>query len=254
MTWLALRARLKLLPWLHLSLIQSPGWIHTGGEKTSIAIPRTIQGSKLDYRYRTKKRKNKYAASIPSQDFYEDKVYDDTYYDRDSSYSAPSSGYKAPTSTYDAPSSYEAPAYEAPAPSYEAPSYEAPSYEAPSYDPPSYKPAPSYEAPSYSAGYDLDNSLVQQNLSDSDYWKYDDLISRGGYSYRSFGSNPISKSDSVKPIAYEYDYYDDPLLTQTHDKHAETFLSKALRYIGGGFMGRNDNCYDEYCDYYEDST
>merc|ERR1711892_1272855 len=79
-------------------------------------------------KYRTKKRKNKYAASIPSQDFYEDKVYDDTYYDRDSSYSAPSSGYKAPTSTYDGPSSYEAPAYEAPAPSYEAPSYEAPSY------------------------------------------------------------------------------------------------------------------------------
>merc|ERR1712128_98251 len=103
-------------------------------------------------KYRTKKRKNKYAASIPSQDFYEDKVYDDTYYDRDSSYSAPSSGYKAPTSTYDGPSSYEAPAYEAPAPSYEAPSYEAPSYEAASYDPPSYKPAPSYEAPSYSGG------------------------------------------------------------------------------------------------------
>merc|ERR1711935_830812 len=93
-------------------------------------------------KYRTKKRKNKYAVNIPSQDFYEDKVYDDTYYDRDSSYSAPSSGYKAPTSTYDGPSSYEAPAYEAPAPSYEAPSYE----------PPSYKPAPSYEAPSYSGG------------------------------------------------------------------------------------------------------
>jgi len=96
-------------------------------------------------KYRTKKRKNKYVPSVPSQDFYEDKVYDDTYYDRDSSYSAPSSGYKAPSSTYDAPSSYEAPAYE-------APSYEAPSYEAPSYDPPSYKPAPSYEAPSYSGG------------------------------------------------------------------------------------------------------
>jgi len=98
-------------------------------------------------KYRTKKRKNKYAASVPSQDFYEDKIYDDTYYDRDSSYSAPTSGYKPPSDTYDAPSSYEAPAYEAPAPSYEAPSYEAPSY-----DPPSYKPAPSYEAPSYSGG------------------------------------------------------------------------------------------------------
>merc|ERR1739838_495379 len=105
-------------------------------------------------KYRTKKRKNRYEQkpSIPSQDFYEDKVYDDTYYDRDSSYQAPSSGYKAPSSSYDAPSSYEAPAYEAPAPSYEAPSYEAPSYEAPSYDPPSYKPAPTYEAPSYSGG------------------------------------------------------------------------------------------------------
>merc|ERR1712025_800248 len=91
-------------------------------------------------KYRTKKRKNKYAASVPSQDFYEDKIYDDTYYDRDSSYSAPTSGYKPPSDTYDAPSSYE------------APSYEAPSYEAPSYDPPSYKPAPSYEAPSYSGG------------------------------------------------------------------------------------------------------
>merc|ERR1712050_712990 len=98
-------------------------------------------------KYRTKKRKNKYAASVPSQDFYEDKIYDDTYYDRDSSYSAPTSGYKPPSDTYDAPSSYEAPS-----PSYEAPSYEAPSYEAPSYDPPSYKPAPSYEAPSYSGG------------------------------------------------------------------------------------------------------
>jgi len=109
-------------------------------------------------KYRMKKRKNRYekpAASVPSQDFYEDKIYDDTYYDRDSSYQAPSSGYKAPSSSYDAPSSYEAPAYEAPsyeAPSYEAPSYEAPSYEEPSYDPPSYKPAPSYEAPSYSGG------------------------------------------------------------------------------------------------------
>jgi len=95
-------------------------------------------------KYRTKKRKNRYDYP-PSQDFYEDKVYDDTYYDRDSSYSPPSSGYKAPSSSYDAPSSYEAPAYE-------APSYEAPSYEAPSYDPPSYKPAPSYEAPAYSGG------------------------------------------------------------------------------------------------------
>merc|ERR1712050_236101 len=206
-------------------------------------------------KYRTKKRKNKYAASVPSQDFYEDKIYDDTYYDRDSSYSAPTSGYKPPSDTYDAPSSYEAPAYEAPSPSYEAPSYEAPSYEAPSYDPPSYKPAPSYEAPSYSGGYDFDNSLAQQNVSDSDYWKYDDLISRGGYSYRAFGSNPISKSDSVSSNAYEYDYYDDTnLLAQPHDKHAETLLSKALRYIGGGFLGRNDNCYDEYCDYYEDSN
>merc|ERR1712050_318563 len=99
-----------------------------------------------------RRRKNKYAASVPNQDFYEDKIYDDTYYDRDSSYSAPTSGYKPPSDTYDAPSSYEAPAYEAPSPSYEAPSYEAPSYEAPSYDPPSYKPAPSYEAPSYSGG------------------------------------------------------------------------------------------------------
>merc|ERR1712025_802954 len=75
-------------------------------------------------KYRTKKRKNKYAASVPSQDFYEDKIYDDTYYDRDSSYSAPTSRYKPPSDTY----------------------------EAPSYDPPSYKPAPSYEAPSYSGG------------------------------------------------------------------------------------------------------
>merc|ERR1711892_1649812 len=45
-------------------------------------------------KYRTKKRKNRYEQkpSIPSQDFYEDKVYDDTYYDRDSSYQAPSAG------------------------------------------------------------------------------------------------------------------------------------------------------------------
>merc|ERR1711892_455860 len=190
-------------------------------------------------KYRTKKRKNKYAANIPSQDFYEDKVYDDTYYDRDSSYSAPSSGYKAPTSTYDGPSSYEAPAYEAP-----------------SYDPPSYKPAPTYEAPSYSGGYDLNNNRVDQatNMSDSAFWNLDDVISRGGYSYRSFGSTPISKSDTLSPNAYEYDYYDDPnVLTQTHEKHEESLFSKALRYIGGGYIGRNDNCYDEYCDYYEDS-
>merc|ERR1711936_1288950 len=99
-------------------------------------------------KYRNKKRPNKYEnPSVPSQDFYEDKIYEDTYYDRDSSYQAPSSGYKAPSSSYEGPSSYEAPAYEAPAPSYEAPSYEASSY-----DPPSYKPAPSYKAPSYSGG------------------------------------------------------------------------------------------------------
>merc|ERR1739838_593654 len=107
-------------------------------------------------KYRTKKRKNRYEQkpSIPSQDFYEDKVYDDTYYDRDSSYQAPSSGYKAPSSSYDAPSSYEAPAYEAPAPSYEA---------------------PSYEAPSYSGGYDLNNNRVDQatNMSDSAFWNLD---------------------------------------------------------------------------------
>merc|ERR1711936_551956 len=99
-------------------------------------------------KYRNKKRQNKYEnPTVPSQDFYEDKIYDDTYYDRDSSFQAPSSGYKAPSSSYEGPSSYKAPAYEAPAPSDEAPSYEAPSY-----DPPSYKPAPSYEAPSYSGG------------------------------------------------------------------------------------------------------
>jgi len=214
-------------------------------------------------KYRMKKRKNRYekpAASVPSQDFYEDKIYDDTYYDRDSSYQAPSSGYKAPSSSYDAPSSYEAPAYEAPsyeAPSYEAPSYEAPSYEEPSYDPPSYKPAPSYEAPSYSGGYDQINNRVDQsaNLSESAFWDLDDSISRGGYSYRSFGSAPISKSDTINPTNYEYDYYDDPnLLTQKHEKHEESLFSKALKYIGGGYIGRNDNCYDEYCDYYEDSN
>merc|ERR1719350_2671269 len=36
-------------------------------------------------KYRSKKRKNRYeqpSSSIPSQDFYEDKVYDDTYYDK----------------------------------------------------------------------------------------------------------------------------------------------------------------------------
>ena len=227
--------------------------------KYDIAIGiKNSNSNKLNSRYRTKKRKNRYEQkpSIPSQDFYEDKVYDDTYYDRDSSYQAPSSGYKAPSSSYDAPSSYEAPAYEAPAPSYEAPSYEAPSYEAPSYDPPSYKPAPTYEAPSYSGGYDLNNNRVDQatNMSDSAFWNLDDVISRGGYSYRSFGSTPISKSDTLSPNAYEYDYYDDPnVLTQTHEKHEESLFSKALRYIGGGYIGRNDNCYDEYCDYYEDS-
>merc|ERR1711970_921666 len=79
-------------------------------------------------KYRNKKRPTN--PTVPSQDFYEDKIYEDTYYDRDSSYQAPSSGYKAPSSSYEGPSSYEAP----------------------SYDPPSYKPAPSYEAPSYSGG------------------------------------------------------------------------------------------------------
>ena len=201
--------------------------------------------SNASFRYRTKKRKNRYDYP-PSQDFYEDKVYDDTYYDRDSSYSPPSSGYKAPSSSYDAPSSYEAPAYE-------APSYEAPSYEAPSYDPPSYKPAPSYEAPAYSGGYDLDHDRAEQNMSDANFWENDQLISRGGYSYRGFGSNSISKSDTVNPNTYDYDYYDDSnLLMKQHERHDETLLSKALRYIGGGLLGRNDNCYDDYCDYYDD--
>merc|ERR1719461_64575 len=75
------------------------------------------------YSYRTKKRKNRYDNQA-SQDFYnEEKIYDDSYYDRDSSYGPPSSGYSAPTS------------------SYEAPAYEAPSYNSP----PSYKPAPTYD-------------------------------------------------------------------------------------------------------------
>ena len=52
----------------------------------------------------------------------QEKLYEDSLYDRDSSYGAPANSYSAPDNSYSAPS------YGAPASSYEAPSYSSPTY------------------------------------------------------------------------------------------------------------------------------
>ena len=79
------------------------------------------------------------------------------------------------------------------------------------------------------------------------------ILSRAGYSYRGFGSQPtsnsISKSDSLTANSniYDYDYYDDDYDKQ--DKQEENFLLKALKYLRGDFtLKRND----DYSDYYYD--
>jgi len=124
---------------------------------------------------------------------------------------------------YDRDSSYQAPSsgYNSPESSYSSPNnYEAPSY----YDAPPYKQ--SYGEP-YSGGT--------------------------GINYRNFGSNSVSKSDSLGQAntLYDYDYYggDDG---EMHDKHDENFLVKLFKYFRGDSISRNDDCYGDYCDYYYD--
>ena len=61
------------------------------------------------FRYRRRRRKNRYEnLVVPSQD-YGDTLADNQLYDRDSSYKAPSANYAAPDTSYEAPSysSYE---------------------------------------------------------------------------------------------------------------------------------------------------
>lgn len=63
----------------------------------------------LCFRYRRRRRKNRYEnLVVPSQD-YEATLQDNQLYDRDSSYKAPSANYAAPDPSYEAPSysSYE---------------------------------------------------------------------------------------------------------------------------------------------------
>ena len=67
----------------------------------------------LCFRYRRRRRKNRYEnLVVPSQD-YEAPLQDNQLYDRDSSYKAPSANYAAPDPSYEAPSysSYEESGY-----------------------------------------------------------------------------------------------------------------------------------------------
>ena len=78
-------------------------------------------------------------------------------------------------------------------------------------------------------------------------------VNRGGYwQYRGMAGD---ESNNRRQDYGIYDYYGDygeDLEEEEEEDEGENMFSQALQYFSGGLIGRNDDCDDEYCDYYDE--
>merc|ERR1712241_1417093 len=125
-------------------------------------------------------------------------------------------------------------------------------YNAPqqSYDSPSYaESSPSYSGYGHISGVTSDvysNSLdSESNMTGSEQG-----VNRGGYwQYRGMGGDDSNRRQDYGIYDYYGDYGED---LDEEEEEEESMFSQALQYFSGGLIGRNDDCDDEYCDYYDE--
>ena len=77
-------------------------------------------------------------------------------------------------------------------------------------------------------------------------------VNRGGYwQYRGMGGDESNRRQDYGIYDYYGDYAED-LDEEEEDEGGESMFTQALQYFSGGLIGRNDDCDDEYCDYYDE--
>ena len=77
-------------------------------------------------------------------------------------------------------------------------------------------------------------------------------VNRGGYwQYRGMGGDESNRRQDYGIYDY-YGDYDEDLDEEEEDEGGESMFTQALQYFSGGLIGRNDECDDEYCDYYDE--
>ena len=154
-----------------------------------------------------------------SQDFYSG-----DYTDRDSGYDAPSQ------------QSYDSPAFAESSPSYSG-----------------YDHNSGVTSDVYSNSLESDSNIYSNSMeAESNMTGSEQGVNRGGYwQYRGMGGDESNRRQDYGIYDYYGDYGDD-LDEEDEDEGGESMFSQALQYFSGGLIGRNDDCDDEYCDYYDE--
>ena len=152
----------------------------------------------------------------PSQDFYSG-----DYTDRDSGYEPPQQG-------------YDSPAYAESSPSYSG-----------------YDHVTGVTSDVYSNSLESDSNIYSNSMeAESNITGSDQGVNRAGYwQYRGMGGDEANRRQDYGIYDYYGDYGDDE---DEEEEEGESMFSQALQYFSGGLIGRNDECEDEYCDYYDE--
>ena len=151
-----------------------------------------------------------------SQDFYSG-----DYTDRDSGYNAPQQSYDSPT-------------YAESSPSYSG-----------------YGHISGVTSDVYSNSLDSDSNIYSNSMeAESNMTGSEQGVNRGGYwQYRGMGGDDSNRRQDYGIYDYYGDYGED---LDEEEEEEESMFSQALQYFSGGLIGRNDDCDDEYCDYYDE--
>jgi len=152
----------------------------------------------------------------PSQDFYSG-----DYTDRDSGYEPPQQG-------------YDSPAFAESLPSYSG-----------------YDHVTGVTSDVYSNSLESDSNIYSNSMeAESNITGSDQGVNRAGYwQYRGMGGDEANRRQDYGIYDYYGDYGDDE---DEEEEEGESMFSQALQYFSGGLIGRNDECDDEYCDYYDE--
>ena len=162
-------------------------------------------------------RRRRKPKPTPSQDFYSG-----DYTDRDSGYDAPQQ-------------SYDSPAFAESSPSYSG-----------------YELISGVTSDVYSNSLESDSNIFSKSMeAESNMTGSEQGVNRGGYwQYRGLGGDESNRRQDYGIYDYYGDYGED--LDEEDEDEGESMFTQALQYFSGGLIGRNDECDDEYCDYYDE--
>ena len=104
----------------------------------------------------------------------------------------------------------------------------------------------------YSNSLESDSNIYSKSMeAESNMTGSEQGVNRGGYwQYRGLGGDESNRRQDYGIYDYYGDYGED--LDEEDEDEGESMFTQALQYFSGGLIGRNDECDDEYCDYYDE--